>query len=142
MTKFTKSRQLILVFAPGSEQPLRKIYVEIPGYLYYYEPFEQYLFVHHKVIFNTAENHYQMLSLWMVSEPRTGLSVNSRGASSTRKSAIAAAAERMLQISSEQYYGAVLLGLANAPERKPEWKFTTHKAAAVRVKNDYTGNTQ
>ncbi len=134
MTKFTKSRQLVLVIVPEPKQPHRKVYIEIPGYLYYYEPFGQNLFVHHKVIFDTAENRYQMQAPWAVSEPRTGLSIDSRSASSTRKLAIAMAATRILQITREQYHEAVLLGLANAPERKPEWKFTTHKAAAVRVK--------
>ncbi len=142
MSEFTKSRQLVLGIVPEPKQLHRKVYIEIPGYLYYYEPYEQHLFVHHKVVFDTNEKQYKMQASWVVSEPRTGLSIDSRSVSTTRKLAVAMAATRMLQITREQYHEAVLLGLANAPERKPEWKFTTHKAAAVRVKNDYTGNTQ
>ncbi len=131
---FTKSRQLILVIIREPKQSLRKVYIEIPGYLYYYEPYEQHLFVHHKVVFNTDEKCYQMQASWAVSEPRTGLSIDIRSVSTTRKLAVAMAAKRMLQIPREKYHEAVLLGLANAPERKPKWKILSHKSAAVRVK--------
>ena len=134
MSEFKKSRQLVLVIASESKQPLRKVYIEIPGYLYYYEPFGQNMFVHHKIIFNGNEKCYQMQTTWAVSEPRTGLSIDSRSTSSTRKLAVAMAATRMFQITREQYHEAVLLGLADAPECKPKWKFINHKSAAVRVK--------
>lgn len=134
MSEFRKSRQLALVVVPTSKQPLRKVYVEIPGYLYYYEPFEQDMFVHHRVIFNADEKCYQMQAQWGVSEPRTGLLIDSRSVSSTRKLAVALAATRMTQVTREQYHEAVLLGLASAPERKPRWKFLSHKLPAVRAK--------
>ena len=77
---YKKSRQLIQTVIFGSEEKkLRRIFIEVPGYLYYYEPFEQNFFVHRKVVFNSAERVYYMTSSWTVAEPRTGLSVDSRG---------------------------------------------------------------
>ncbi len=133
--KFTKARVLIQIHDIGREK--QKAYIEIPGYLYLYQydGSEHKLFVHRKVVYDKHINEFLMQRTWTVSEPRTGLSVDSRSVSRTRKTAVSMAAAKLLSIKLSDFHEAVLLGMADSPERVATWRINSPDDYAVKIRS-------
>lgn len=128
---YTKTRQNLQM--TGNDP----CFVDTPGYLWHYEPFDTPLFIHHAVVGNKGDRGYRALHTWKVSDPTTGLGITPLRSYKNRAEAVDAACERLADVTMSRWNEARLRGLAQAPdEGKPRWRIKNTKGIAIEVKDE------
>ena len=131
---FTKTRQLVLM---GQNDD--KKFVEIPGWLYHYEPFGMDIFIHHRVVKNIIGCGYRLEQSWRASDISTGSSLSkSKSSNNSRKEVVEALHERLSSISLEEYNRCVWNALTKLPPHKPTWRIDSVYKYAVKVHDENT----
>lgn len=102
-----------------------KTFVDVPGWLYHYEPYGVDVFIHHKVVPNRGKIGYHLEKAWRVSDPSTGMSLFGFLHANTRMQAVDYLHGKLSDVTLARYNKAVLEKLAESPPHKPSWRITS-----------------
>lgn len=134
--KYRKAR--CLIHFPSRGLNGKGVFVEVPGYLFHYEPYDTDLFVHRRVRKTEAGGFYMVASQWRVSDPSSGWGVLGLANPTTREGARIAAEKRLSTVPVASFNEKVWDALQHMPPHKPTWRIVSARpeGIAVRVEND------